>query len=249
MCTIFGFVCILGITQCGGSPTETVVETGAPVTENPDWPMYRGNFAGTGHSPLTEITPENVSTLRQAWTYDLSREMAGSDDRGPNSQVTPIVVDGVMYVPAPDRVVAMDPVSGEEIWRHRVDGVSPSRRGVAYWPGDDSLTPRIIFVTGTELRALDASTGESIGTFGDGGLVEIGVPYNSVPLVYRNVVVIGANTPQGAIGGIGNARAYDARTGEPLWEFDSVAQPGQVGHETWAGDSWQSRLGANAWPW
>ena len=246
--TICGCVCLVGIAQCGGAPSESSVEIDAPLAENSDWPMYRGDFAGTGHSPLTEITPENVSTLVQAWSYDLTREIVGPDDRGPNSQVTPIVVDGVMYVPAADRVVAMDPVTGEEIWRHRVEGVSPSRRGVSYWPGEGSLTPRIIFVTGTELRALEASTGESVGGFGDGGLVEIGVPYNSVPLVYRNVVVIGANTPRGTIGGIGNARAYDARTGEELWEFDSVAQPGQIGHDTWAGDSWQDRLGANAWP-
>ena len=246
--TICGLFCLLGITQCGGSPSETAVETEALAAETSDWPMYRGNFAGTGHSPLTEITPENVSTLVRAWSYDLTREMASPDDRGPNSQVTPIVVEGVMYVPAADRIVAMDPVSGEEIWRHMVDGVSPSRRGVAYWPGDGSLAPRIIFVTGADLRALDASSGEPVVAFGEGGLVEIGVPYNSVPLVYRNVVIIGANTPQGAIGGIGNARAYDARTGEQLWEFDSVAQPGQVGHETWVGDSWQDRLGANAWP-
>ena len=236
--TIGGFFCLFGITQCGGSPSETAVETEAPAAETSDWPMYRGNFAGTGHSPLTEITPENVSTLVRAWSYDLTREMAGPDDRGPNSQVTPIVVEGVMYLPAADRIVAMDPVSGEEIWRHMVDDVSPSRRGVAYWPGEDSLAPRIIFVTGADLRALDASSGEPVVAFGEGGLVEIGVPYNSVPLVYRNVVVIGANTPRGAIGGIGNARAYDAKTGEQLWEFDSVAQPGQVGHDTWAVDSW-----------
>ena len=61
--TICGLFCLLGITQCGGSPTETAVETVVPATENSDWPMYRGDFAGTGHSPLTEITPGNVSTL------------------------------------------------------------------------------------------------------------------------------------------------------------------------------------------
>ena len=74
------------------------------------------------------------------------------------------------------------------------------------------------------------------------------VPYNSVPLVYENVVVVGANTPPGAVGGIGNPRAFDARTGAKLWEFSSVPQPGEVGHDTWEGDSWKDRLGVNAWP-
>jgi quinoprotein glucose dehydrogenase len=74
------------------------------------------------------------------------------------------------------------------------------------------------------------------------------VPYNSVPAVFRNVIVVGANTPPGTSGGIGNARAFDARTGAKLWEFRSVPQPGSVGHDTWEGDSWKGRLGANAWP-
>ena len=59
--TICGCVCLVGIAQCGGAPSESSVEIDAPLAENSDWPMYRGDFAGTGHSPLTEITPENVS--------------------------------------------------------------------------------------------------------------------------------------------------------------------------------------------
>jgi quinoprotein glucose dehydrogenase len=78
--------------------------------------------------------------------------------------------------------------------------------------------------------------------------VDIGVPYNSVPGIVRNVVVVGANTPPGAAGGIGNARGYDARTGAKLWEFSSVPPPGAVGHDTWEGESWRGRLGVNAWP-
>ena len=60
--------------------------------------------------------------------------------------------------------------------------------------------------------------------------------------------MVGANTPAGAAGGIGNARAFNARSGEKLWEFNSVPQPGEPGHDTWEGDSWIGRLGANAWP-
>ena len=213
-----------------------------------DWPMYRGSLAGTGYSPLTAIAPDNVAGLARAWTYDLNRAVPDPAGRGPNSQVTPIVVDGVMYLPAADRVVALRPETGEEIWSHPVDGRPPSRRGVAYWAGDDEHEPRILFTTGLRLHAVNAAGGEPSAGFGDIGSVGLGIPYNSVPLVYRNVVVVGANTPPGAIGGIGNARAYDARTGARLWEFDSVAQPGDVGHDTWAGDSWQGRLGANAWP-
>ncbi len=222
-----------------------------------DWPMYRHDLAGTGYSPLAQITPANVSTLANVWSYGLAAEPSSAPaapargGRGPRplaSEATPIVVHGVMYVPGADRVVALDAVTGREIWRHPVAGGAPSRRGVAYWPGDAADAARIIFASGTRLMALDAATGNTVPTFGAGGTVDMVIPYNSVPFVYRNVVVVGANTPPGQEGGIGNPRAYDARTGAKLWEFSSVAQPGDPGHDTWAGDSWRGALGANAWP-
>jgi quinoprotein glucose dehydrogenase len=110
------------------------------------------------------------------------------------------------------------------------------------------MPARVLFTAGSRLVAVDAASGARSPGFGENGEVDLGVPYNSVPLVVEDVVVVGANTPPGAIGGIGNARAYDARTGAKLWEFSSVPQPGTVGHDTWAGDSWRGRLGANAWP-
>ena len=218
-----------------------------------DWPMYRGDLAGTGYSPLTQITTGNVATLTQGWSYSLRTPTLaggglGQGSREPNSQVTPIVVSDVMYLPTVDRVVALDPTTGQQIWWHSVVDGAPSRRGVAYWPGEDGTPPRVIFTSGTRLFALDAATGTPAVDFGQSGMIDMGIPYNSVPLVYENIVVVGANTPRGASGGIGNARAFDARTGAKVWEFSSVPQPGSIGHDTWEGDSWQGRLGANAWP-
>jgi glucose dehydrogenase len=219
-----------------------------------DWPMYRGDLAGTGYSPVTQITPSNVTSLAPSWSYSLRSDVSVAivpgqgGGRGPNSQATPIVVGDVMYVPAADRVVALDPTTGAEIWRHSVEGGAPSRRGVAYWAGDDGMPPRVIFTAGRRLVALDAATGTPEPGFGQSGAIDMVVPYNSVPLIYENIVVVGANTPRGANGGIGNVRAFDARTGNKVWEFSSVSQPGSVGHDTWEGDSWEGRLGANAWP-
>jgi glucose dehydrogenase len=221
------------------------------AAEMTDWPMYRGDLAGTGHSPLSEITADNVAGLARAWSYPLGADGptdGAGQSRDPSSQATPIVVGGAMYVPAVDRIVALDPVTGGELWRHAVDGNGPSRRGVAYWPGNDEASARIVFTAGSRLIAIDAASGARSAGFGTDGEVDIGVPYNSVPLIFEDVVVVGANTPPGQPGGIGNARAYDARTGAALWEFSSVPQPGSVGHDTWAGDSWRGRLGANAWP-
>jgi quinoprotein glucose dehydrogenase len=213
-----------------------------------DWPMFRHDLAGTGHSPLAQINSSNVNRLARAWSYGLAAADVSRPGRGPNSEATPIVIGGRLYLPAADRVVALDAATGREIWRHTVDGGAPSRRGVAYWPGDGAIPPRILFTAGRRLIAVDAATGVMATGFGGTGEVDLAIPYNSVPLVYHDIVVVGANTPPGAEGGIGNARAYDAVTGRKLWEFSSVPPDGAVGHGTWVGDSWRGRLGVNAWP-
>ena len=220
-----------------------------------DWPSYRHDESGTGHSPLRQINAGNVASLIRVWTYSLQGEASaapntgrGGGTGGVNSQATPIVVNGVMYLPAANRVVALDPESGKSLWEHAIVGGAPSRRGLAYWPGEGTTAPRVLVTAGRRLLALDARTGSPSAGFGNSGEVDLGVPYNSVPIVHRNVVVVGANTPPGTAGGIGNPRAFDARTGTKLWEFSSVAQPGTRGNETWEGESWKGRPGANAWP-
>jgi quinoprotein glucose dehydrogenase len=221
--------------------TDTQQQSALAAT---DWPSYRHDEAGTGHSPLLQINAANVAMLTRVWTYSLQ----GDTPTGANSQATPIVVNGVMYLPAANRVVALDPESGKSLWEHAITGGAPSRRGLAYWPGDGATAPRVIVTAGRRLIALDAKSGSPAAGFGKEGEIDIGVPYNSVPLVHRNVVVVGANTPPGTGGGIGNPRAFDARTGAKLWEFSSVAPPGTKGNETWEGESWKGRLGVNAWP-
>ena len=152
-----------------------------------------------------------------------------------------------MYLPAANRVVALDPETGTERWRHIVSDAVPSRRGVAYWPGEAGGPASSSWPAAGSLRWM-LRRAAPLSAFGKNGEVDIVVPYNSVPLVYRNVVVVGANNPPGSGGAPGNARAFDARSGAKLWEFSSVAQPGSVGHDTWEGESWKGRFGANAWP-
>lgn len=224
----------------------------ATTTIGTDWPMYRHDEAGTGYSPLAQIDTRNVAKLVQAWSYRLQSDTpaAAAGRGGPapaNSQATPILVNGVMYLPAVDRVVALAPETGKEIWQ-RPAGAELSRRGVAYWAGDGTSAPRIIFTAGRRLIALNATTGALESGFGKDGEVDLVVPYNSVPLIYKNIVIVGGNTPPGSSTTPGNARAFDARTGAKLWEFNTIAQPGDVGHDTWEDDSWKGRGGVNAWP-
>ncbi|PYR15301.1 MAG: hypothetical protein DMF94_32330 [Acidobacteria bacterium] len=101
-----------------------------------DWPMYRHDLAGTGYSPLVQVNTRNVATLAQVWTYRLQGDTpvaaVPAGRGGPasvNSEATPIVVNGVMYLPAANRVVALESETGKEIWRYPVSGAAPSRRG------------------------------------------------------------------------------------------------------------------------
>ena len=216
------------------------------TTQPGDWPVYNHDLAGTRYSPLAQINTSNVARLKQVWSFSL-QATGGRGGRGPGSEATPIVVNGVMYLPAGNRVVALEPETGKPIWSYAVDGRGPSRRGVAYWPGDRQNPPRILFTAANRLIALDARTGAIDPGFGKEGTVDMGVPYNSVPAIFKNVVLVGANVGTAPTGSTGDSRAFDARTGAKLWDFHSVPQPGETGHDTWQGDSWKDRSGVNAW--
>jgi quinoprotein glucose dehydrogenase len=217
----------------------------AATIPSKDWPTQNRDLAGTRYSPLTQINTKNVQNLKQAWTFRLR-----SDDRAPfqASEAVPIVVNGVMYVSAGNRVVALEPETGKEIWRYVAKDTPPSRRGVAYWAGDKSLQPRIIVTLGRKLISLNARSGAVETSFGKDGEVDMVVPYNSPATIYKNVVMVGADMGDAPpLGAPGDARAYDARTGAKLWEFHSVPRPGEIGHETWEGESWKGRSGVNTW--
>jgi glucose dehydrogenase len=209
-----------------------------------DWPTYNRDLAGTRFSPLAQITTENVSRLTKTWTARVRPEGPPSPFGG--SQATPIVVDGVMYVPAGDRVIALEADTGKAIWQYQLPNGQASRRGVSYWPGEGSDPARILFMAGQRLIALNAATGDLSSGFGKDGVVDTVVPYNSAPTIFKNVVIIGANVNEVPIGPPGDTRAYDARTGKKLWDFHTVPQPGELGNNTW-GDGWKGRSGTNVW--
>src|SRR5690606_23034489 len=172
-----------------------------------------------------------------------------------NSTAVPIVISGVMYISSGDRVVAIDADSGAEIWNYVPPppaegssgrGANVSTRGVGYWPGDADTPPRILFMSGSRLIAVGAADGRPVNGFGSSGIVDVGVPYGGTPTLYRDIAVIGAAVGEVPQGPPGNPRAFDARTGEKLWEFQTVPRPGQPFNETW-GDGWENRSGTNMW--
>lgn len=215
-----------------------------------DWPSYNRDAGGTRYSPLTQINAKNVASLTLAWKMLLRPDRNGppASGLGPYSQATPIVVEGVLYLPAGNRILALEPETGRELWHYDVTGGAPSRRGVAYWPGDGTVPSRIFFTSGRRLMALNADSGQPVSAFGSNGIVDMVIPYSSVPTVYRNLLFVGANVPERQTANQpGSTRAFDARTGAKVWEFNSVPRPGEVGNDTWEGESWKDRTGVNNW--
>jgi glucose dehydrogenase len=214
-----------------------------------DWPSFGRDAGARRYSPLMQITPENVARLELAWSFDTGAR---------NLQVTPIVANGLMYLTGGTKVFALEPESGKQVWRFDAPS-SAARRGVAYWPGDGTVPPRIFSgIGGGRLVALDAMTGEPVTGFGDNGFVDLKASIRGVdaafmldspPVIYRNILITGGSNTEGepSLGLYGDIRGWDARSGRLLWSFHTVPRNGEPGVETWEGESWKNRSGTNAW--
>jgi glucose dehydrogenase len=234
-----------------------------------DWPMFGHDPGSMRFSPLTQITAANVNTLTRAWTYHL--KIANSktpESSGTNhsrferiSEATPIVINGVMYLPTPyGTVIALDSENGKEIWTHKIDHGQASTRGVAYWHGDAHTPASIIFGTNDgRLISLDAITGEATKGFGKDGIVDMrqGIGNDVFPnarlvlgspaILYKNLIITGSQVQESPKGLSGDVRAWDVHTGKMVWQFHSVPRIGEIGHDTWPTDGWQNHSGNNVW--
>ena len=214
-----------------------------------EWTTRGGDLGEARFSPLQQITPANVATLTQAWSFDVG---AG------NLQVTPLVVNGMMYLSGGSNVFAIEPETARVLWKFESPGMV-GRRGLAYWPGDQSSGPRILQGARDRLLALDAKTGRLVSEFGGFGWIDMnqGIKgdtagrfgMESPPIVYRNIIITGGNNGEQSpsLGLYGDIRGWDAKTGKLLWSFHTVPRPGEPGNETWEGDSWKDRSGTNVW--
>jgi len=177
------------------------------------------------------------------------------------SEDTPLVRNGIMYIATPyARVVAVDPVTGKELWSFQLPSSNPSTRGAEFWAGDGTTPAQIVFgSTDGKLYSLDAKTGKPNSGFGDNGVVNLntdeimrGLPgrngLTSPPVVYKNLVITGGTTQENPPHGpAGDVRAWDMHTGKLVWTFHSVPRQGEKYNDTWADDSWKNRTGVNVW--
>jgi len=95
--------------------TEQVAAAGVPDGE---WHAYGRTAAGQRYSPLTQITPNNLGELQEAWRYHTGEIRDGDDPGETTYEVTPLVVGNRMYLCTPfGTVITLDPTTGEELWR------------------------------------------------------------------------------------------------------------------------------------
>ncbi|OFW42817.1 MAG: quinoprotein glucose dehydrogenase [Acidobacteria bacterium RIFCSPLOWO2_12_FULL_67_14b] len=241
-------------------------------TTGGEWRTWGGDLGVTRYAPLDQIHAGNFSTLEVAWRFRTENLGSRPDF---NLQTTPLMINGVLYATAGEHrnAVALNAVSGELLWMHRLEEgrraqLSSRRlsgRGVGYWT-DGKGDERIFYVTiGYQLVGLDAKTGHPLQDFGVNGVVDLKkdadqeldpvegeIAWNGAPVVAKNVVLVGAahragTAPRSRRNAKGYIRAYDARTGKRLWIFHTIPTPGEFGNDTWLEQSWEYTGNTGVW--
>ena len=239
-----GFNPLVGSAQ---SPDDFVPVTDA-MLQNPDpahWLMWRRTLDSWGYSPLDQISRDNVDELRLVWSRGLTEG---------RQQGTPLVYDGVMYMPNPSDVIqAIDAATGDLVWEHRrevpediedymFDGLWQNNRNLAIYGEfiiDTSVDDHVF--------ALDAATGRLAWETEILDYTVNPAMQSSGPIVANGKVISGRSCmpvagPEACV-----ITAHDALTGTELWRRRTIPRPGEPGDETWGGVPFEERKHVGAW--
>ena len=254
---------------CPPSTGVVVASQGAEAIVRTEWRDYAGTPQATRYSPLAEIRPANIRSLRVAWRWpsaDRAQEASNPILRTGRYEDTPLMANGVLYtVTGLGLIAALDPGTGEALWLYDPETYRDGRpvpigflnRGLAYWT--DGSAERLFFGAGNaDLISIDARTGKPDGAFGNGGRVNLALRIRHAvrartfagkrPLIAGNVVIVGnAVSSLNKEAPPGDVQAYDVRTGRLLWTFHVVPRPGEIGYETWLEGS--AEYSGKATPW
>ncbi|WP_420094456.1 membrane-bound PQQ-dependent dehydrogenase, glucose/quinate/shikimate family [Pseudomonas cichorii] len=215
-----------------------------------DWRHYGRTPSGTRFAPLDQITPQNVSGLKVAWTYRTGE--IPQPGKGEGFVVTPLHINGMIYgCTQSNRLFALDADTGEERWNFDAQAKGNNRprcRGVGYhdasFGAQEATAPspsqaatacirRIISTTvDARMVAVDALTGAPCNDFGTDGIVDLGNGMGEIkpgfyfptaaPTIMRNLVLVGGLVWDNAEVGepSGVVRAFDVRSGALVWAWD-----------------------------
>ena len=263
----FGLMCITA--QMWG---QSSAQSG---NKNGEWPTYAADLASTRYRPFEQIDASNFNKLELAWSF--KTDNLGTRPEYKLEGTPLMINGVLYATAGTRRsVIALDAATGELLWVHgeREGGrgaAAPrqlSGRGLAYW--SDGKEQRILYVTpGYRLVALDAKTGALVPGFGKNGLVDLkqGVVYgtgqqidlvngeiglHATPIVAKDVVIIGSamregGTPKTHNNTKGLVRAFNVRTGQLLWTFNTIPKPGEFGNDTWLNNSWAVNGNTGVW--
>jgi alcohol dehydrogenase (cytochrome c) len=200
---------------------------------------YGMSYSQQRFSPLTQINRQSVRRLVAAWSYSLA------SNHGEESQV--LVKDGMMYVTSHDKTVAVDALTGKEVWKTLVDYAPEAtrvvccgivNRGAAIYQG-------LLFRTTLDARviALDMKSGKEVWSVKSGDSSE-GIAMTGAPLVANGVVITGMAGAE--FGSRGYLEGYEPLTGKRLWRHYTVPRPGEPGADTWP-DNAAIASGGSTW--
>src|SRR3989441_252697 len=196
----------------------------AALDDERNWIHPNKDYTQTRYSKAAQINPSNVAKLRPAFVFQTAVVES--------MEVSPIVVDGVMFITTSyDHVYAVDAASGQELWHYKhpmgpttTFCCGPNNRGVAV-----SGNKLFLGTLDAKLVALDSKSGNVIWST-DIADPDKGYSETMAPGVVDGKVLIGTNGGEYGIHGF--VKAFDAETGKLLWTFDTISDRGSEG--VWA---------------
>jgi alcohol dehydrogenase (cytochrome c) len=231
------FVLPAAYAVCGALPAQVTFDRILHATNEPqNWLTYSGGLSSQRFTQLSQIAPANVGSLELQWVFQ-ARSLE-------KFEATPLVVDGVMYtVQAPNDVVALDAATGRVFWSWSYIPSPETRvccgrvnRGLAIL-GDTLFMGTV----DAHLVAIDAKNGKPLWDK-KVGRAEAGYSMMHAPLIVKDKVIVGI--AGGEYGVRGFIAAFDARTGNEAWRFNTVAGPTEPGGDTWQNDAWKTGGGS-----
>jgi PQQ-dependent dehydrogenase (methanol/ethanol family) len=214
-------------------PTQAELDGAASATET--WLYASHDYAGTRFVDLDQITSANAKNLRPICLY--------RSEQSASVQTSPLVYGGVMYLTFGRATVAIDAKTCRErwtyIWQPKGQEISPANRGAAIKDGR--------LVRGTAdgyLIALDMADGSLLWSQPVANAAG-GQYFSMPPLIFGDLIIAG---PSGADFGAKNwVGAFKLETGEPVWKFNLVPDPGEPGAETWESAESLKHGGGSLW--
>jgi alcohol dehydrogenase (cytochrome c) len=227
------------VTQAQVTPFKPVTDAMLLNPDPADWPNWRRTLDGWGYSPLKQITAQNVNQLQLAWSWGLVPGV---------SQPTPLVSNGMMFVPSPGGgVQTLDAANGDLLWEYRArpaddsaPRTTPMRNLAVY---DDKV---YIATADARLVALNARTGK-VAWDHQVADTKLGYTYSSGPIVVKGLIVAGVTGCQRYKNDVCFISAHDAQTGKEVWRTSTIARPGEPGGDTWGDLPLMYRAGSDAW--